>query len=112
MPESGRARLRLSLALGAAGACLGGCYAVNDARFSAHVQSLVEVGMPFRTALLRLEGDGFDCDPRGGTNVLSCTKTRQGLLPYTCIERVDLVPAHGHASVEGIEVAPIMCAGL
>ncbi|WP_296948040.1 hypothetical protein [uncultured Massilia sp.] len=110
MPDTA-ARLRRSLLAGAAGACLSGCYAVNDARFSAHVQALVAAGMPFAAAVRRLEDDGFACDPRGGTNVHSCARTRRSLLSYACVERVDLVPAHGHASVERVEVARIVCAG-
>lgn len=43
---------------------------------------------------------------------LSCGKTRQSLLPYTCIERLKLRPPDDRAPVERVEMQPIICAGL
>lgn len=91
---------------------LSGCYTVNDQRFSAHVRTLVQPGMPMDAAIAALQGNGFSCDAQSPARSTSCSKTRQRLLPSTCIERVNLYGAALHAKVERVEVSKIVCAGL
>lgn len=92
--------------------CLTGCYTVNNDRFSSDMRTMVRPGMQMRAAIERLELEGFSCDPRSAAPATTCTKTRQSLLPYTCLERVNLVPAIGLASVELVDIPKIACAGL
>jgi len=90
---------------------LTGCYTVDNERFARHVDSLARPGMTVAQARHRLEADGFNCDPRSVAGAVTCSKTRQSLLPYTCIERVDLRPRDEHLAAEKVEVQQIMCAG-
>jgi len=92
--------------------CLSGCYTVNNERFSADMHALVQPGMDMKAAIKRLETDGFDCDAVSAAPATTCTKTRQNLLPYSCIERVNVFPADEKIRVERIQVPEILCAGL
>jgi hypothetical protein len=92
--------------------CLSGCYTVNNGRFSSDMRALVRPGMQMNAAIERLKLEGFDCDSRSAAPAITCTKTRQSLLPYTCIERVNLVPAAGLGTVERVDIPKIACAGL
>lgn len=98
----------LSVVIGAV--CVAGCYTVNDERFAGHVHTLVKPGMTMESAARQLAADGFDCAPAAPTPSLTCAKTRQRLIPSTCIERVNLY-TWGNSAVDLIEVPPIMCAG-
>jgi hypothetical protein len=91
---------------------LAGCYTVDNERFARHVDSLVRPGMTVAEARRRLEADGFSCDPRSVAGAVTCGKTRQSLLPYTCIERVDLRPRDEQLAADKVEVKQILCAGL
>ena len=71
------------------------------------VHKRVTVGMPISEAISALSKDGFDCS---GSDPVDCARTRQRLLPSTCIERVRL--QHRLWTVDTIDIAPIMCAGL
>lgn len=92
--------------------CLAGCYTVNDGQFSSDMTTLVRPGMHMNAAIERLNIQGFGCDSRSAAPATTCTKTRQSLLPYTCIERVNLIPAVGLATVERVDIPKIACAGL
>jgi hypothetical protein len=92
-------------------ACLSGCYTVDNERFVSHVHALVSPGMKVADAAHRLEADGFTCDARSMAGALTCTKTRQRLLPSTCIERVNVAPPDPAAKAERIDIEPIVCAG-
>ena len=91
---------------------LAGCYTVHQDRFAAYAGGIVQVGMPMAQAQQRLSAEGFSCGPRDFAPAVSCTRTRQSLLPYTCIERVNLVPAMETQSIDSVQVPPIVCAGL
>lgn len=90
---------------------LAGCYTVNQQRFAESAAETVQPGMPLAHATDRLSVAGFACDPRRASPAITCTRTRQNLLPYTCIERINLVPNAEITSVGTIAVAPIVCAG-
>ncbi|HEX8606671.1 MAG TPA: hypothetical protein VF774_28775 [Pseudoduganella sp.] len=113
MPAGGMARIagplqRLLLACGA-GALLSGCYTVDQRRFAASMHALLPEGVAASEAVRRLQANGFNC--YGSSAVPTCAKTRQRLLPSTCIERVNLVVAPGTDVLESVEVQPIVCAG-
>ncbi|MCS0660700.1 hypothetical protein [Massilia terrae] len=91
---------------------LTGCYTVNNERFAEHARSLVEPGIAMDAAIRQLEADGFSCSPAAPTPSRTCAKTRQRLLPSTCIERINLYSSVNSVKVEQIEVPQIVCAGL
>lgn len=99
---------RLLLACGAA-ALLSGCYTVDQGRFAASMQTLLPEGVAASEAVRRLQANGFNCD--APVSAPTCARTRQRLLPSTCIERVNLVVAPGTDVLESVEVRPIVCAG-
>jgi hypothetical protein len=92
--------------------CLGGCYTVNNERFAADMHKLVAPGLDMASATKHLEANKFTCDSVSVTPPSTCTRTRQSLLPYTCIERVNLVPATEKPGVERLDIPQIVCAGL
>jgi len=92
--------------------CLSGCYTVNDERFSAHVRTLVRPEMPLEQGIQALQNDGFLCYPMSPAPSKTCSKTRQRLLPSTCIERVNLHASDNPPKVGHVEVRKIVCAGL
>jgi hypothetical protein len=108
--QDGKSMTKLLLAVICA-VCIAGCYTVNNERFAGHVQTLVEPGIKMDTATRRLEADGFSCGPAAPTPSRTCAKTRQRLIPSTCIERVNLYTSGNSAIVERIEVPHIVCAG-
>lgn len=91
---------------------LPGCYTVNQERFSAYAVSAVSAGMPLEAATVRLQKDGFHCDPRSSAPATTCTRDRQSLLPYTCVERINLTAREDRSIIARVEVPQIMCAGL
>ncbi len=88
---------------------LTGCYTVDQERFATSVRTLLPQGVTAGEAVRRLRADGFDCD--GPPTAPTCAKTRQRLLPSTCIERVDLAVVPGTDALESVVVKPIVCAG-
>lgn len=93
----GRVALRLAgplrrccaIVLPACGAALAlaGCYTVDQDRYAASMHALLPQSAP------------------------TCARTRQRLLPSTCIERVNLVVVLGTEALERIAVPRIVCAG-
>lgn len=88
---------------------LPGCYTVNQEGFTKHVEQIVAPGMRLSEAAMRLSKDGFACDALVSSPAVTCTRDRQSVLPYTCIERVNLVSSN--EIVSAIQVPPIACAG-
>jgi hypothetical protein len=87
---------------------MGGCYFVNQTRFEHSVSEHVVIGMPLQVAIANLGVIKLRCTDG---NPIDCSRLRQGLQPYSCVERVRL-----HWSMErivdAIEVPKITCAGL
>jgi hypothetical protein len=104
-------RLRKVLMLLVAGA-MTGCYTLNDGKFAANVAEMKLEAMSLSGAIARLEQDGFSCDSRSARPIVTCTKTRQGIHLYSCIERVNLPPSSVPEMVGRVEIPRIMCAGL
>jgi hypothetical protein len=65
--------------------------------------------MPLEAAVFNLQQMKMKCS---GTNVVTCDRLRQRLLPSSCIERVHLEVAQTNPVVEAVSVDPIICAGL
>jgi hypothetical protein len=70
---------------------LGGCYFANQPR------------------LERTVHDHCQCS---GTSPVDCSRLRQSLMPYSCVERVRLYSSGKPPVVDAIEVPKIACTGL
>jgi hypothetical protein len=84
----------------------------ENARLQSVVAKNVSPGMPFATALQNLHKSGFSCDDRPATIEVTCTRSRQSLLPYACIQRVNLMTDSSRTTVTTVTPMPIACAGL
>jgi hypothetical protein len=89
---------------------LGGCYTVDQAKFERYVSGRASVGMELPEAEQWLSQDGFQCQGDSSASAVDCSRMRQSVLPYTCIERVLLRSREGR--VGSVEVPKIACAGL
>jgi hypothetical protein len=84
----------------------------DNERFQAIVRKNVTPGMPLATAEQHLQHAGFHCDDRPAAAEISCTRDRQSVLPYACIQRVNLMPDADRLTVTAVTPEPIACAGL
>jgi hypothetical protein len=91
---------------------LSGCYTVNQERFSIYAASIVTTGTPIVEATARLRDEGFYCDTRSSAPATTCTRTKQSLLPYSCIERINFFPAEDQITIARVDVEKVVCAGL
>jgi hypothetical protein len=90
---------------------LSACYSIDQERFAAYAAEIAQPGMPMAQATERLSVAGFSCDPRSSQPATTCTRTRQSLLPYTCIERVNLIENTKERLIDSVTVPAIVCAG-
>ncbi len=88
---------------------LNACYFVHQDKFVEAVHSWIRVDMPFATAISILGTKGMTCT---GGNPADCSRLRQGLQPYSCIERVRVRFAAPDMLVDAIQIPDIVCAGL
>jgi hypothetical protein len=84
----------------------------DNAKFQAVVAKNVSVGMPFVTAIEHLVKAGFSCDDRVAAPAVSCDRLRYSILPFTCIQRVNLMTDVERKIVVEVIPRPIGCAGL
>ena len=94
---------------------LSGCPGMSredNERFQAVVAKNVSSGMPFVTAIQHLVKAGFTCDDRTAAPEVTCTRDRQSLLPYACIQRVNMTTDSNRTTVLVVTPRPIACAGL
>jgi hypothetical protein len=94
---------------------LSGCPGMSsedNERFQAVVAKNVSSGMPFVTAIQHLVKAGFSCDEGSAAPEVTCTRGRQSLLPYTCIQRVNMTTDSNRTTVLVVTPTPIACAGL
>jgi hypothetical protein len=89
---------------------LTGCYSMNQQRFSEYANSRVSIGMTLSSAREHLISDGFSCDEERASSTMACFRDQQNLLPYSCIERINIMSAH--EVVSSVEIPAIACAGL
>jgi hypothetical protein len=107
--------LRRSTIVLGAGLILSGCPGMSpkdNARFQALVEKTVSPGMSLADAERHLKHAGFSCDDRVAAPEISCTRDRQSLLPYACIQRVNLLADPDRTTVTEVIPKPIACAGL
>ena len=90
-------------------ALLSAWYFVHQEQFERSVHSWIRIDMPFSSAISILGTQGMTCT---GEQPASCSRIRQGLQPYSCIERVNVSFAGPHMLVDAIEIPKITCAGL
>lgn len=91
---------------------LSGCYMVNQQAYTNYVNERVKPEMTLVQAVDILSSDGFNCDSHSSAPATTCTRNRQSLLPYTCVERVNLTQKGQSAVVKEVEIPPIVCGGL
>lgn len=104
-----RTLLSASLTLLLCATGLSGCYFRNQKAFERRVEGLVSVGMPVQQALARLSDLRLTCTV---ANPADCSRIRQSLMPYSCVERVRVYWMEQTQRVTRIEIPPIACAGL
>jgi hypothetical protein len=90
-------------------ALLSGCYIANQPEFEASIHKRVSVGMPLQTAVAALAERKLQCH---GENPVDCSRLRQSLMPYSCVERVHLYSSGPDRVVSEIQIPKIACAGL
>jgi hypothetical protein len=90
-------------------ALLSGCYFVNQPKFEASINRRVSVGMPLQAAVAALGERKMHCN---GENPVDCSRLRQSLMPYSCVERVRLYSSGSDRLVTEIQIPRIACAGL
>jgi hypothetical protein len=88
---------------------LTGCYLRNQKAFECRIQARVAVGMPKQDAIARLSELRLSCT---ASNPADCSRVRQSLMPYSCVERVRLHWAEQTQQITKIEIPEIACAGL
>ncbi len=94
---------------------LGGCpgmSAKDNAQFQSVVARDVAPGMSLAGATEHLVSSGFSCDDKSAAPEISCTRSKQSLLPYACIQRVNLMTDSDRTMVVTVTPKPIICAGL
>ena len=72
----------------------------------------MSVGMPFVTAIEHLVKAGFSCDDRVRAPAVSCDRLRYSILPFTCVQRVNLMTDAERKTIVEVNPMPIECAGL
>jgi hypothetical protein len=110
-PSKRRTSTLVALSLMTLTGCPGMSVKDNE-RFQALVARKVSPGMPFVAAIEKLVKAGFSCDDRTSAPLVTCSIDRQSLLPYACIERVDLTTDAERRTVTAVTPRPIGCAGL
>ena len=88
---------------------LSGCYFPNQRAFEDRVRTKIAVGMPVEEAIARLSDMRLDCTR---ANPADCSRARQSLMPYSCVERVRVSWTDQSKRVSNIEIPKIACAGL
>ena len=104
-----RMPLIIKLSFLACAVCLSGCYFRNQEAFERRVNGVVAVGMPLHDALPQLSKMRLSCTL---ANPADCSRLRQSLMPYSCVERVRMYWEEQTQRVTRIEIPQIACAGL
>jgi len=99
--------VRLTLLLAAIS--MSGCYFPDQRALEYRVQSKVAVAMPVQDAMAQLSQMRFDCVR---ANPADCSRLRESLMPYSCVERVRVYWSEQTRLVAKIEIPKIACAGL
>lgn len=84
----------------------------DNRRFQAEVARQVSVGMSLGKATQRLADSGFSCDARSAAPAVTCTRDKDNILLYTCVQRANLTVDSGKGTVVVVEPMAIRCAGL
>jgi hypothetical protein len=84
----------------------------DNAKFQAVVAKNVSVGMPFVTAIEHLVKAGFQCNPTTDAADATCTRVEFSLLPFSCVQRVNISTDTYRNTVVAITPKPIACASL
>ena len=110
MAMSKRIPLSLLLLLATVSGCAGMTPDDNRA-FRQEIDNTVHVNMSLTTAEQRLGKAGLSCDDRTSAPHITCTRIRDNLLPYSCVQRVTLTTDNTHTMVTAVLPKPIVCSG-
>ena len=91
--------------------CAGMSKEDND-KFQKDVAKNVSAGMSVITALEHLANAGFSCDERSVASKITCTRMRENILLYSCIQRVNISVDSSRKIVDAVDPDPIACAGM
>lgn len=89
--------------------CMSSIYAEDQADLEQFIHKQIHVGMTREDAVATLTDEHFSCH---GTAPLTCARTKQSLLPSSCIERVNLTVSSPGDVVQAVDVKKTVCAGL
>ena len=112
--SGGRVRQRflaLSLLVAFVPGCAGTSKADNE-RFQAMVARNASPGMPFVTAIENFVRAGFTCDDRSSAPAVNCERNRYSILPFTCVQRAELIANANRSTIVSATAKPIICASL
>ena len=100
--------LKIAFVVGTS-ALLSACYIVQQEKFEQSVHEWIHTDMPFAQAISILGNHGMVCS---GGNPASCSRSRGGLQPYSCVELVRVGFGGPYMLVDKIEIPKIACTGL
>ena len=103
-------RFSLLLLLATFSACAGMTPDDNQA-FRHEIDNTIHVNMSLTTAEQRLGKAGFTCDERSSAPEISCTRTRDNILLYSCMQRVNMTTDSDRNMVTAVMPKAIMCYG-
>jgi len=83
----------------------------DNQKFRSEVAEEVSVEMPLITAKEHLAKAGFSCDERSSSPEVTCTRDKESVLPYSCVQRVNLTPDSKRETVIAVTPKAIICAG-
>lgn len=84
----------------------------DNERFQTEIAKQVVVGMPLPVASQNLAKIGFSCDDKSAAPEITCTRIKDNILLYSCMQRVNIVINSERKYVLAIKPSPIACAGL
>jgi hypothetical protein len=84
----------------------------DNERFRALVARQVSVGMPLVAAEYHLGKLGFACDDGVAAPAISCSRLKDNVLLYSCVQEVTLETDAAARTVAAVVPQPIRCVGL
>jgi hypothetical protein len=84
----------------------------DNERFQAVVARNASPGTSFVTAIENFLRAGFSCDDRSSAPAVTCERNRYSILPFTCIQRAELITDSDRKTVVSATAKPIICASL
>lgn len=109
-----RHSMRYKISVIALSLCLYGCAGMSsedNQRLHHEISEQVTVDMKLSTAEKNLTKIGFSCDEVSAPPEITCTRTKDNIFLYSCLQRVNLALNFDRKNVSVIKLSPIVCAG-